>query len=68
MTIWTVVVHTLMVLFFQVPNPSPGSASSSSSRCLLKHDNEVILQTVTVSLLPEHALDELHAYAFSAAC
>jgi hypothetical protein len=57
-----------MVLFFQVPNPSPGSASSSSSRCLLKHDNEVILQTVTVSLLPEHALDKLHAYAFSAAC
>ena len=57
-----------MVLFFQVLNPSPGSASSSSLRCLLKHDNEVILQTVTVSLLPEHALEKFHAYAFSAAC
>ena len=57
-----------MVLFFQVPNPSPGSASSSSLRCLLKHDNEVILQIVTISILSEHALDELHAYAFSGAC
>jgi hypothetical protein len=60
------------LFFLQVPlHPSPSSSSTESieegnefvSRYFIYHDNEVIFQTVTVSLLAEHALDNLHAYA-----